>query len=139
MAAANPQPNMPPPVNATPGMPPANDLPVLKPLPGDSERQRLLKARYNAAVRAEELYNWQYEVGTARASDVLAAEKSSSRLDSPCANPSEKSFEFASSTGAPSNGSRPRRKLSSKAAVSPTSPQSTKPRPAKPASMPNSR
>jgi len=74
-AATNLQPMTRPPANVSTGLPSANDLPVLKPLPGDSERQRLLKARYNAAVRAEELYNWQYEVGTARASDVLAAEK----------------------------------------------------------------
>jgi len=45
----------------------------LEPMPGDDELQRLLKERYNAAVRALRLYEYQYEIGTARAGDVCAA------------------------------------------------------------------
>ena len=45
----------------------------LEPSPGDDETQRILKERFNAALRSVELYHWQYQVGTTTLGNVLAA------------------------------------------------------------------
>jgi beta-lactamase regulating signal transducer with metallopeptidase domain len=50
-------------------------LEPLNPEPGDDELQKLLKERYNAAVRAVRLYEYQYEAGTARAGLLCGASR----------------------------------------------------------------
>jgi hypothetical protein len=48
-------------------------LESLKIEPGDDELQKLFKERYNAALRAVKLYQYQYEAGTARAAPLCAS------------------------------------------------------------------
>jgi len=47
----------------------------LKPAPGDDELQRLLKERYNNALRAVKLSQYAYEAGTSRISRLCAASR----------------------------------------------------------------
>jgi beta-lactamase regulating signal transducer with metallopeptidase domain len=56
--------------------PPLTQDQVLKLLPSDSETQRMLKERYNAAVRALQLSRYQYEVGQAGVTFLISAERS---------------------------------------------------------------
>lgn len=47
----------------------------LKPAPGDDELQKLLKERYNNALRAVKLSQYAYEAGTSRMSPLCAASR----------------------------------------------------------------
>jgi hypothetical protein len=69
-------------VAAAAGTPPAPILAALlqferlQPGPGDDEPRKLLKERYNAALNAVKLYEYQYEVGTTRMNALCAATRS---------------------------------------------------------------